>query len=208
MPASAATIVRRWRLVHEAERLGSCRAAAKALGADVRTVVKWVKRAKDTGCVDDLPRSGRPRAPLGTREAEDNLRGGIRAGLKCPQLAQKLKDEVEGLCVTAETGPGFKEWVLFKDEPPTKPSEKNCFKVHVYDGVSKNGITPLFVTVGSTRIKRGKGESKGVTGAVYLDLLKRELIPACKKLMSKRPAFEQNKPWVFQHDNAKPHTTS
>ena len=103
MHASAATIARRWRLVHEAERLGSCRAAAKALGADVRTVIKLVKRAKDTGSVDDLPRSGRPRAPLGTREAEEKLREGIRAGLKCPQLAQKPKDEVEGLSVTAET---------------------------------------------------------------------------------------------------------
>eukprot|EP00873_Tetraselmis_striata_P015615 jgi/Tetstr1/435879/TSEL_024767.t1 len=104
-------------------------------------------------------------------------------------------------------GPGFKEWVLFEDEPPTKPSEKNCFKLHVYGGVSKYGRTPLFVTAGSTRIKRGKGESKEVTGAVYLDLLKRELIPACKELMSRRPAYEQNKPWVFQRDSAKPHTT-
>jgi hypothetical protein len=40
-------------------------------------------------------------------------------------------------------GPGNKEWVLFEDEPPTKVSEQNCFKVHAYGGVSKYSMTPM-----------------------------------------------------------------
>lgn len=40
-----------------------------------------------------------------------------------------------------------------------------------YGAVSKHGRPPLlFVIVGSTRIKSSKGESKGVTVAVYLDV--------------------------------------
>jgi len=99
-------------------------------------------------------------------------------------------------------GPGNKEWVLFEDEPPTKVSQQNCFKVHAYGGVCKYGRTPLFVTVGSSVVK---AKSKGVNGEVYLELLRDRLIPACEELMLKRPKAEALQKWVFQQDNAKAH---
>jgi hypothetical protein len=92
-------------------------------------------------------------------------------------------------------GPGSKEWVLFEDEPPTKVSEQNCFKCHAYGGACKYGKTPLFVTVGSSRIK---AKSKGVDGKVYLTWLQAHMIPACETLMAKRPLVEAQHQWVIQ----------
>jgi hypothetical protein len=74
--------------------------------------------------------------------------------------------------------------VLFEDEPPTKVSEQTLFKVHAYGGVSKYGMTPMFVTVGSSGIK---AKSKDVNGEVYFILLQGHIIPACEALMTKRP---------------------
>jgi hypothetical protein len=87
----------------------------------------------------------------------------------------------------SNNGTGNKEWVLFEDEPPTKVSEQNYFKVHAYGGVSKYGRRPLFVTVGSSGVK---AKSKGVNGEVYLTLLQEHMIPACEALMSKMPPAE------------------
>ena len=258
MPPSPCVLARRWRLVHEAERLGSARKAAQECKATVRVVEKWCRRAKATGTVDDTPRAGRPRAPLASREATLLLKVGVKRGDQCPQLAKMLQQRL-GVTVSAETvrrylnkylarqmrprkrvsltvkhmrarlcfakqwvrkswhnvvvtdskyfwlsnkGPGNKEWVLFEDEPPTKVSEQNCFKVHAYGGVSKYGRTPLFVTVGSSGVK---AKSKGVNGEVYLTLLQEHLIPACEALMAKRPSAEAQHQWIFQQDNAKAH---
>jgi hypothetical protein len=99
-------------------------------------------------------------------------------------------------------GPGNKEWVPFEDEPPTKVFEQNCFKVHAYGGVSKYGMTPLFVTVGSSGVK---AKSMGVNGEVYLTLLQERLIPACEALMAKRPSAGAQHQWIFQQDKAKAH---
>jgi hypothetical protein len=64
------------------------------------------------------------------------------------------------------------------------------------------GMTPLFVTVGSSGVK---AKSKGVNGEVYLTLLQEHLIPACEALMAKRPSAEAQHQWIFQQDNAKAH---
>jgi hypothetical protein len=71
--------------------------------------------------------------------------------------------------------------VLFEDEPPTKVSQQKCFEVHPYGGVSKYGMTPLFVTVGSSGVK---AKSKDVNGEVYLTLLQEHLTPACDGKMA------------------------
>jgi hypothetical protein len=92
--------------------------------------------------------------------------------------------------------------VLFEDEPPTKVSEQNCFKVHAYGGVSKDERTPLFVTVESSGVQ---AKSKGVNGEVYLTLFEEHTIPACEALMAKIPLAEALHRWIFQQNNAKAH---
>ena len=102
-------------------------------------------------------------------------------------------------------GVGPKHWVPYGKEADYEPAEKNCFKVHVYAGVSKWGRTQLFVTVGTTRLK---APTKGVTGEVYKELLAEKLIPACRELMAKRPGAQATrKNWWFQQDNARAHTS-
>ena len=102
-------------------------------------------------------------------------------------------------------GVGPKVWVPYGDTAPNTPAEKNCFKVHAYAGVSKWGRTKLIVTVGTTGLQ---ASTKGVTGQVYKDLLEKELIPECKRLMERRPGLPaaSRKNWVFQQDNARAHT--
>lgn len=102
-------------------------------------------------------------------------------------------------------GVGPKHWVPYGQEADYEPAEKNCYKVHVYAGVSKWGRTPLFVTVGTTGLK---APTKGVNGEVYKELLEGELIPACRELMAKRPGHQATrKNWWFQQDNARAHTS-
>lgn len=102
-------------------------------------------------------------------------------------------------------GTGPKVWVPYGSTAPVEAAERNCFKVHAYAGVSKWGRTKLFITVGTTGLK---ADTKGVTGAVYKEILEKELIPACKELMSRRPGMPGSRSnWVFQQDNAKPHTS-
>ena len=108
-------------------------------------------------------------------------------------------------------GRGRKIWVKQGHKPPAGKLDRNCFKVHVYGGVTKykpshKGRTPLFVTVGTSKLQlegvsRGR---KGVSAEVYLELLKDKLIPACKRLMERDYGSAG---WVFQQDNARPHTS-
>jgi hypothetical protein len=80
-------VARRWRLVHEVERLGSARQAAQEEEeATVRVVEKWCRRAEATGTVDDTPRVGIPRAPLESRKATRLLKEGVKRGNHCPNL--------------------------------------------------------------------------------------------------------------------------
>jgi ubiquitin-protein ligase len=74
-----------------------------------------------------------------------------------------------------------KEWVHYEDEPPTKVSEQNGFKVHAFGFISKYCLTPLFVTMVSNGIK---AKSKGVNGEVCLTFLHEHVIPACEILMA------------------------
>ena len=104
-------------------------------------------------------------------------------------------------------GTGDRVWVIYGEEHPIQPAEQHCHKVHVYAAVSKHGKTSLFETVGTTGMQ---AESKGVNASVYLDLLQTKLIPACRQMMlphiaQTRSGRTQAK-WVFQQDNAKPHT--
>lgn len=101
-------------------------------------------------------------------------------------------------------GAGPKVWVRYGEEAPYAPAERNCFKVHAYAGVSKQGRTQLIVTVGTTGLK---ANTKGVTGEVYKQLLQDKLIPACRKLVQKGGKGKSDRLWVFQQDNAKPHTS-
>lgn len=103
-------------------------------------------------------------------------------------------------------GVGPKRWVLYGQAPLVEQAERNCYKVHVYAGVSRWGRTPMFVTVGTTGFK---AESKGVNAAVYLKLLQEELIPACKELIATSPVGHQpaGSSMIFQQDNAKAHTS-
>ena len=255
------TKARRWQLVHAFQRLGSFAEAATECKTSRSQVEKWVKRYQATGGVGDSPRGGRPQAlKLESEDVVRVLREGVRAGLKCPALSRRLRDELnvhasprtvarflnkhlakqrkprkvpslttahkaarlqfakrmwrkswDNVVVTdskyfwlCPKGPGRKEWVLFGQRPPTRPSESHCHKVHVYAGVSKYGRTPLFVTVGTTGLHAA---SKGVNKEVYQALLQHELIPACHDLMTKRPRARARDTWVFQHDNARAHTS-
>lgn len=101
-------------------------------------------------------------------------------------------------------GYGPKVWVRYGEEAPYEAAERNCFKVHAYAGVSKYGRTPLIVTVGTTGLKSA---TKGVTGEVYKQLLQEKLIPACRELMRKGGKGGSDRNWIFQQDNAKPHTS-
>jgi hypothetical protein len=75
--------------------------------------------------------------------------------------------------------------------------------VHVDAAVTKWGKTNLFVTMGTTGFK---SESKGVTAKVYVKLFEEKLIPVCRQMMECRPMPLRDQPWVFQQDNAPPHT--
>ena len=101
-----------------------------------------------------------------------------------------------------KNGPGKKKWVVFEDDPPTKVSEQNCFKVHAHGGVRKYGTTPLFVNVGS---KGGRATSKRVNGVVDPILMYEHMIPACEALMAKSPLAEAQHQWIFHQDNANDH---
>ena len=101
-------------------------------------------------------------------------------------------------------GYGPKVWVRYGEEAPYAAAERNCYKVHAYAGVSKYGRTPLIVTVGTTGLQ---SSTKGVTGEVYKQILQEELIPACRKLMRKGGKGWSDRSWIFQQDNAKPHTS-
>lgn len=102
-------------------------------------------------------------------------------------------------------GTGDRVWVIHGEEPPIQPAEQHCHKVHVYAAVSKHGKTPLFETVGTTGLQ---AESKGVNAAVYLDLLQTKLIPTCRQMMLPHMTRSSRirAKWVWQQDNAKPHT--
>lgn len=97
-----------------------------------------------------------------------------------------------------QQGAGGKVWVEKGDDPPSLAAVRGGFKVHVYAAVSKWGVTPLFVTAGTTGAKY-KG---GVTSEVYVDLLRDKLLPACKRLMQNRYGND----WIFQQDGASAHT--
>lgn len=101
-------------------------------------------------------------------------------------------------------GRGRKVWVKKGRSPPTGKTDRSCFKVHVYGGVTKykpshKGRTPLLVTAGTSNL----GGRKAVNAAIYLELLQQKLIPACKKMMEQEWGPSG---WVFQQDNARPHT--
>lgn len=94
MAPSAETTARRWQLVLAYQRLGSYVEAAKVCKSDRTQVHKWVKRYEATGGVDDLPRAGRPRAPLASEDAMRVLTSGLRQGLASPALAQRIESEL------------------------------------------------------------------------------------------------------------------
>uniref|UniRef100_A0A7S3UQX5 Uncharacterized protein n=1 Tax=Oxyrrhis marina TaxID=2969 RepID=A0A7S3UQX5_OXYMA len=102
MPPFPCVLARRWRLVHEAERLGSARKAAQECKATVRVVEKWCRRAKATGTMDDTPRAATPRARLASRGATLLLKEGVMRGNECPQLSKMLQKRL-GEIVSAET---------------------------------------------------------------------------------------------------------
>jgi hypothetical protein len=83
MPPSPRGLARHWRLVHEAERLGSACKDGQEFKATVRVVEKWCWRAKATGTMDDTPRAGIPRAPLASREATLLMKEGVKS---CPDF--------------------------------------------------------------------------------------------------------------------------
>ena len=87
--------------------------------------------------------------------------------LPCPTMGTEVLAQCgcdgHQVLLVAQNGPGKKKWVVFEDDPPTKVSEQNCFKVHAHGGVRKYGTTPLFVNVGS---KGGRATSKRVNGVV------------------------------------------
>jgi transposase len=102
---------------------------------------------------------------------------------------------------------GPKRWVLYHEMPPVQHAERNCFKLHVYAGVSRWGRTPMFATVGSTGLK---ADSKGVNSTVYKKLLEENLIPACRDLIASSPLGRHSSKmasFIFQQDNAKAHTS-
>ena len=82
---------------------------------------------------------------------------------------------------------GNMECVLVEDDPPTKVSQQNCFKVRASFGANKYGKIPLFVTTGSNGVKV---KSKGVDGVVYLTLLQEHKEPAREAPTSKIPLAE------------------
>jgi hypothetical protein len=95
MPPSLGVLARRWRLVHEAGRLGSARKAAHECKAGVRVVEKWCHSAKAAGIVDDTPRAGRARAPLAFILRSPLLKEGVKRGVHCPQLAKMMQERLE-----------------------------------------------------------------------------------------------------------------
>jgi transposase len=119
MPPSPRVLARRWRLVHEAEPLGSTRKAAQDCKATVRVVEKWCRRSKATGTVDDTPWAGMPRAPLASREATLLLQEGVKRGDRCTQLAKMLQQRL-GVTVSAE--PVHEQVLSSPDE-----AEEACF---------------------------------------------------------------------------------
>lgn len=102
-------------------------------------------------------------------------------------------------------GVGYKQWVLYEDEPPVLPAVKNHTKLHVYGAVSRWGKTPLFPTAGTSRMKFS---SKGVTAAIYTSLLQENFMPAMREMMQKASPRYQGKPWIFQQDGAPAHTAA
>jgi hypothetical protein len=66
--------------------------------------------------------------------------------------------------------------------------------VHVYAAISKWGKTDLFDIAGNTGIK---SESKVVTAKVYVKLLEKKLIPACRQLMESTPVPLRDQSWVL-----------
>jgi transposase len=119
MAPSLHVLARRWRLVHEAERLGSARKAPQECQATVRVAEKWCRRAKATGTVDDTPRAGRPRAPLASREATLLMKVGVKRCDQCPQLASMRKQR-SGVIVSAVTVRRYMNKYLARQMRPRK----------------------------------------------------------------------------------------
>lgn len=124
----------------------------------------------------------------------------------CRKWVHKCLDNVvisdSKIFMLCPKGVGHKVWVLYGDKAPIRPSYRNCTRVHVYAAVSKWGKTALFVTAGTTGFQCA---TKGVTAALYTQLLEEQLIPACRQLMQHRPACQRSTPWVFQQDGAPAH---
>uniref|UniRef100_A0A6U9MBU6 Transposase Tc1-like domain-containing protein n=1 Tax=Oxyrrhis marina TaxID=2969 RepID=A0A6U9MBU6_OXYMA len=119
MPPFPCVLARRWRLVHEAERLGSAQKAVQENKASVRVVEMWCRRAKATGTVDDTPRAGKPRAPLASREATLLLREGVKRGDQCPQLAKMMQERL-GVTWSADTVRRYMDKYLARRMRPRK----------------------------------------------------------------------------------------
>ena len=91
--------------------------------------------------------------------------------------------------------------VKYDDNPVHEKVYRNNIKVHGYVGVTKSrpsqkGRKPLIVPVGIIIVKVDK---KGVNDQVCKELLKENLIPACKKMTD--PVYGPTG-WVFQPGSA------
>jgi hypothetical protein len=103
MPRYHGVLARRWRLVHEAERLGSARKAAQECRVAVRIVEMWCRLVEATGTMHDTSRAGMSRAPLASREPTRHLKEGVKRGDHFPQFAKALQQKLR-VIVSAETG--------------------------------------------------------------------------------------------------------
>ena len=96
------TVERRWRMVVERYRLGSCTAAADRLGADARTVAKWVRHYEATGGVEHQQQVSRCTRLLDRPEAVTLLLDGVGSGRSCRETRDVIKREL-ALQVSIET---------------------------------------------------------------------------------------------------------
>jgi transposase len=163
---------RRWRLVHEAERLGSARKAAQECKATVRVVEKWCRRTKATGTLDDTPRAGRPQAPLASREATPLVNKCVKRGDHCSQLT-KIFHNILGVTLRAATVQRYMNKYLALLIRPRKRLSLTVKYMHARLGFAKQWVRKSWhnvvvtvrdgskwLNVGSCRPHKGAGSGE------------------------------------------------
>lgn len=117
------TVAKRWRLVLSYEKLGNFKQVARKHKCSVKMVKKWVQRHKLTHDVQDRGRLGRPsKLSANNLTLVRLLEDGIRRGLACPILANRVRDAM-GIDASPETVRRFvRQHIGRRMKPRKKPT--------------------------------------------------------------------------------------